>query len=104
MIPARFHRAALDEIEAEWARYSDINPMLGEAFLASIEQALKLARQFPEMGAPFKYGTRRVFPKRFPHSLVYLHRGEDLFVVAIAPFKRKPAYWKKRIDKGQLVK
>ena len=49
MIPARFHFAALEEVEAEWARYTDIHPMLGEAFTDSIEQALKLACEFPEM-------------------------------------------------------
>lgn len=96
MIPARFHSAALDEIEAEWTRYADIHPMLGEAFTDSIEQALRLAREFPEMGSPYLYGTRRVFPKRFPHSLVYLHRNDEVYVVAVAPFKRKPAYWKSR--------
>ena len=100
MIPARFHRAALDEVEAEWVRYTDIDPMLGEAFTDSLEQALKLAREFPEMGAPFKYGTRRVFPKRFPFSLVYLYRRGEIFVDALAPFKRRPAYWKSRVHKG----
>lgn len=100
MIPARFHRAALDEIDAEWARYTDIHPMLGAAFIDSIEQALKLARAFPEMGSPYRYGTRRVFPKRFPHSLVYLYRNDELFVIAVAAFKRKPAYWKSRVDEG----
>lgn len=100
MIPARFHRAALDEVEAEWARYTDINPMLGEAFTDSLEKALNLAREFPDMGSPYKYGTRRVFPKRFPHSLVYLHRNDEIFVVAVAPFKRKPAYWRARVREG----
>lgn len=96
MIPARFHSAALEEIEAEWVRYADIHPMLGEAFTDSIEQALQLACEFPEMGAPYLFGTRRVFPKRFPHSLIYLHRNGEVYVVAVAPFKRKPAYWKAR--------
>lgn len=96
MIPARFHFAALDEVEAEWARYNDIHAMLGDAFTDSIEQALRLAREFPEMGSPYLHGTRRVFPKRFPHSLVYLHRNGEIYVVAVAPFKRKPAYWKSR--------
>ena len=96
MIPARLHSAARDEIEAEWARYTDIHPMLGDAFTDSIEQALRLAREFPEMGSPYLYGTRRVFPKRFPHSLVYLYRNDEVYVVAVAPFKRKPAYWKSR--------
>jgi toxin ParE1/3/4 len=98
--PARFHVAALDEIEAELARYSEINPMLGEALLNSIEKALQLAREFPEMGSPYKYGTRRVFPKRFPFSLVYLHRDGEVYVVALAPFRRKPAYWKSRRNEG----
>lgn len=40
----------LDEIETDWARYTDIQPKLGEAFVDSIEQALNLAREFPEMG------------------------------------------------------
>lgn len=97
MIPARFHRAAQDEVEAEWVRYTDTHPMLGHAFTDSLEQALKLARQFPEMGSPYRYGTRRVFPKRFPHSIVYLHRSDEIFVVAVAPFKRKPAYWRSRV-------
>jgi hypothetical protein len=45
--PARFHRAALDEVETEWVRYTDIHPMLGEAFTDSLEHALTLAREFP---------------------------------------------------------
>ena len=100
MISARFHRDALEEVEAEWVRYTSINSILGDAFTDSIEQALNLAREFPEMGSPYKYGTRRVFPKRFPHSLVYLVRRDELFVVAVAPFKRKPGYWKSRVRGG----
>lgn len=100
MIRARFHRAAVDEIEAEWVRYTEINPMLGEAFTDSVEQALLLAREFPEMGAPHLHGTRRVFPKRFPHAVVYLHRSGEVFVVAVALFKRKPGYWKARVEEA----
>ena len=100
MIPARFHRAALDEVEAEWVRYQGINPMLGEAFTDSLEQALKIAREFPAMGSPYQHGTRRVFPKRFPHSIVYVHRRGEIFVIAVAPFKRKPAYWRSRVHEG----
>ena len=96
MIPARFHAAALEELQAEVSYYAEISPMLEEALLRSVEQALQLAREFPEMGAPYKYGTRRVFPKRFPLAVVYLHRKDEVYVVALAPFRRKPAYWKSR--------
>lgn len=83
-------------MQAEWVRYTDINPMLGDAFVDAVEQAIFIARQFPEMGSPYRYGTRRVFPKRFPHSVVYVHRDVEIVVLAVAPYKRKPAYWKAR--------
>jgi plasmid stabilization system protein ParE len=100
VIPARFHAAALEELEAEVSYYTEISPMLGEGLLRSVEQALQLACEFPEMGAPYKHGTRRVFPKRFPLALVYLHRNGEVYVVALAPFRRKPAYWKSRRNEG----
>jgi toxin ParE1/3/4 len=74
--------------------------MLGDAFVDSVEHALRIAQEFPEMGAPYRYGTRRVFPKRFPHSVVYVHRETEIFVLAVAPFKRRPAYWKLRRHEG----
>jgi hypothetical protein len=52
VIPARFHAAALEELEAEVAYYAEISQMLGEGLLRSAEQALQLACEFPEMGAP----------------------------------------------------
>jgi hypothetical protein len=51
------------------------------------------------MGSPYKYGTRRVFPKRFPFSVVYLHRNDEVLVLAIAPDDRKPGYWRSRMIK-----
>jgi hypothetical protein len=49
------------------------------------------------MGAPQSYGTRRVFPQRFPFSVVYLHRDDEILVLAVAPDGRKPGYWLSRI-------
>ena len=100
MIPAKFHWAALAELEAEVSHYAEISPMLGEGLLRSVEQALQLACEFPDMGAPYKYRTRRVFPKRFPLSLVYVHRDDEVVVIALAPFRRKPAYWRARRNEG----
>ena len=71
------------------SHYAEISPMLAEGLLRSVEQALQLACEFPEMGAPYKYGSRRVFPKRFPFSLVYMHRNNEVYVAALAPFRRK---------------
>jgi len=62
----RFHEAAMAELAWEVQYYAKISPQLGARFATVVEQALAIATEFPAMGSPYKYGTRRVFPKRFP--------------------------------------
>ena len=80
--------------------YAKISPPLCERFATLVERALAIAAEFPDMGSPHRYGTRRVFPKRCPFSVVYLHRGDEILVLAIAPDDRKPGYWRSRIVEG----
>lgn len=61
---------------------------------------MQLAAEYPDMGSPYKFGTRRVFPKRFPLSVVYVHRRQEIYVLALASFHRKPGYWKDRRNEG----
>ena len=96
MKPVRFHSAARAELLTEVLYYAEISPKLGEALAAAVEQATKLAAEFPEMGSPHKFGTRRVFPKKFPFSIVYLERESEVYVLALAPLRRKPGYWSTR--------
>ena len=93
----RFHEAAVAELAWEVQYYAKISPRLGERFATVVERALAIAAEFPDMGAPHSYGTRRVFPKRFPFSVVYLHRNDEILVLAIAPDDRKPGYWLSRM-------
>lgn len=61
-----FHEAALVELAWEVQYYAKFNPQLGARFATVVERALVIATEFPDMGSPHRYGTRRVFPKRFP--------------------------------------
>jgi hypothetical protein len=38
-----------------------------------------------------------VIDRRFKFSLVYLHSEREIHVVAIAPTKRRPGHWIKRV-------
>jgi toxin ParE1/3/4 len=100
VIPVRFHDAARSELAEEVLYYAQVDRRLGERLAQAVERAVALAAEFPEMGSPYKLGTRRVFPKRFPFSVVYLHRRDELYVLAVAPFRRKPAYWASRRHEG----
>ncbi len=96
----RLHEAALKELSHEVGYYREISPLLGERFATAVEKAVAIATEFPDMGSPHKYGTRRVFPKRFPFSVVYLYRQGEVFILAIAPDEKKPGYWRSRVAEG----
>ena len=96
MKPVRFHPEAEIELAAEAKYYEERSRGLGERFIREIQAAVGLASAFPRIGAPHKYGTRRVFPKRFPFSVVYQENESELVVLAIAPFPRRSTYWRDR--------
>lgn len=100
MKPVRFHGAALDELVHETLYYKSISLPLGERFATAVEDATKLAAEFPAMGSPYKYGARRYFPKKFPFSLVYVEREMEVYVLALASDSRKPGYWRTRKNDG----
>lgn len=100
MKPVRFHEAARAELVHETLYYATVSPHLGEKFAAAVERAVQLASEFPNMGSPYKYRTRRVFPKKFPFSLVYVVRETEVNIVALAPFSKKPDYWRARKTDG----
>lgn len=100
MKPVRFHDEAKAEIAHETLYYNAISNARAEAFVKAVENAVALASEFPGMGSPHKYGTRRYFPRRFPFSVVYLERANEVYVLALAPMSRKPGYWRARRNDG----
>ena len=98
MREVRYLEAARAEFLHEIGYFSKISPRLAERFDQAIEKAEVQAAEFADMGSLYKHGTRRVLlPDRFKFSLVYLVFIDHVLVVAVAPFKRRPGYWKGRI-------
>ena len=98
MKPVRFHPAALEELVHEVEYYTAVSKQLGSSLADAIEAAIGRASEFPSMGPPYKYKTRRTFPGKYPFSLVYVEREADVFVLAFAPDSRKPGYWRSRVN------
>ena len=96
MIKVRFQDDARLEFLDTIAYYENIEVGLGGRFRKSVEAAISLAVTLPLAGTPHKYGTRRVFPKKFPFSIIYLVTDEGIVIFAVAHFKKKPEYWNNR--------
>ena len=100
MRAVRYHEDARLELLHEVRFYTGINRRLGERFDKAVQHAEVLAAEFADAGSPYKHGTRRVFPKKFPFSVVYMTYENEVLIPAIAPFRRKPGYWRRRLDEG----
>lgn len=87
------HPQALEELLDQVQFYEERSEGLGSRFFEQIETAINLAASMPAIGSPYKRGTRRVFPKDFPCSIIFRESSEQLLVVAVAAFTRKPGYW-----------
>ena len=100
MKEVRFLEEARLEFLAEVVYYENMERGLGERFRIAVEAATMLAAKIPLAGAPWKHGTRRVFPKNFPYSVVYRSDADGVVIFAIAHFRRKPGYWRGRRNDG----
>ena len=74
----------------------EANAEVGLAFILEYERALALLCVNPHLGAPWRNGRRRFPLRKFPYSIVYYIRGEELRVIALAHHRRRPSYWSGR--------
>lgn len=96
----RFLDEAREEFLAEVAYYEELQRGLGERFNLAVQAATSFAAMFPLLGPPWKYRTRRAFPKGFPFSVAYRVEPTEIVIFAVAHFSRRPGYWSQRRDKG----
>jgi toxin ParE1/3/4 len=68
------------------------NAELGFAFIEEFERALGLLCAQPQLGAPWR-GRRRFPLRRFPYSIIYYTKGDEIRVIALAHHRRRPGYW-----------
>ena len=91
-----FHALAEQELMEATAFYSKESPALGRAFLDEVEHSLIQIREFPESSPLLNPTVRRKLLRRFPYSVLYSIRSEEIRILAIANQKRRPFYWRGR--------
>ncbi len=96
MIPSVSPEADRELSEGAIFYAREANAEVGLAFIIEYERALTLLCANPSIGALWR-GARRRFPlRKFPYSIIYYVRGDELRVIAFAHHRRKPGYWTAR--------
>ena len=73
-----FHPDAVAEVEAAWAWYAGQNTQAAQAFLSEFDHAVAQILELPERWPRFRSGTRQYVCPRFPFSLVYESRDNEV--------------------------
>ncbi|MEQ8848324.1 type II toxin-antitoxin system RelE/ParE family toxin [Botrimarina sp.] len=98
MLKIEFHPEAEVEFEAAYRWYTKRSRSAADRFLEGVEIATKQVCQLPEQWPTYLHGTRYFRVTRYPYAVVYLRLPDRIFAVAVAHLKRRPGYWKNRLD------
>ncbi len=77
-----------------YAREADAE--LGLAFIAEFERSVGVLCTYPRLGPVWRGSTRRFPLRRFPYSIIYQLRPDEIRVIALAHQSRSPGYWRGR--------
>ena len=101
-----FHDEAKLEI-GEAARWYNLRePGVGDELWQCAEAALDVLESCaiipgtPVSGRIASRGVRRIFVDRFPYSVIFVQRADEIEVLAFAHHKRCPGYWRNRMKQG----
>jgi plasmid stabilization system protein ParE len=93
-----WHPEAQEELAEAGFYYERQVKDLGPRFVAEVESAVARILSTPSMPRIFRAGCRRVIVERFPYSVIYRVKGDAIQIFAIAHGKRRPGYWRNRLD------
>lgn len=99
MIAQRYLPLAREELNEAASFYEARVPGLGAAFLDDVDRSIDILCGSPRIGTAAGRAFRRVLLRRFPYSIIYALRSEEIVIVAIAHQRKRPGYWRRRHDR-----
>lgn len=90
------HETAEAEINEAADFYDLEDPGLGSVFIDEVERGIESISQFPEAAQLLRGRVRKKLLAKFPYSLVYSVRPDEIRLLAVAHQKRRPFYWRSR--------
>lgn len=93
-----FINKASEELHDVVRYYNNERQGLGFEFANEVKATLSRICFYPETWLEIDPGIRKCIVKRFPYALLYIYENSQIIIIAIMHMKRKPDYWKKRIQ------
>ena len=98
MRPFHFHPDALLEADQAADFYEEQKRGLGKRFIESLTDAINRIRRNPRLYPKVFDNIQKCRILRFPYGIIYRDKDDSIEIIAVMHFKRKPFYWKKRLE------
>jgi len=99
MKAVEYHPLAFEELIDSAEYYEARAELLGESFLDEVERAVADVSESPERWPYILLNSRRRLLDRFSYSVVFLVEAERIYILAVMHQRRRPGYWRKRLNK-----
>jgi toxin ParE1/3/4 len=90
---ASFNPQARVELREAAGYYGLESAALRSRFLLAVEEALGHVLEYAEAAEVVRGDIRRKPLRRFPYSLLYTIRGQEVRILAVMHQRRRPFYW-----------
>ena len=70
-----------------------------ERFVKAVETAIAAIILKPDRLREFEPGVRTCRISKFPYSILYTFREQDIMILAVKHDRRDPDYWRYRLDR-----
>lgn len=97
MKPYRYLEEADQEFQEHIGYFDGVSRAVARKFVDDVEAAVNEIRQYPQIGALLTRHVRKRVLTGFKYSLLYIDTPNEIIIVAVAPHRRRPGYWRKRL-------
>ena len=94
----RYLSPAADEFLEASQFYESQSAGLGADFLDAVQHVVDVLRERPMIGPVVEGDLRKAVVHRFPFTIIYSAEEDELLIIAVAHQRRRPGYWRERID------
>jgi len=97
----RFLEEADQEFQEHIGYFISHSLTAAEKFVNEVAVAVRDIREYPLVGSPISPLVRQRVITGYKYSILYVDTPAEIIIVAVAPHRRRPGYWKRRLRRLQ---
>lgn len=94
----RLHDEAERELREAFEYFERQREGLGDEFVHAVDEAIEKVCRHPERWPVLSGQVRRCQTNKFKYGVLYHVQGDVVEILAVMDLRRRPGYWRKRLQ------